>query len=83
LLPSEQREALILVAAAGFSYEETAGICGCAVGTVKSRVNRARIRLAQLLGVQQAQEFGPDAAIEAILTHSTGRIGAHANAAWR
>ena len=83
LLPSEQREALILVAAAGFSYEEVAGICGCAVGTVKSRVNRARIRLAQLLGVQRAQEFGPNAATEAILTHSTGRTRTHANAVWR
>src|SRR5262245_3299458 len=81
LLPAE-REALILVPAAGFSYEEAATICACPVGTVKSRVNRARARLAQLLGVQRAQEFGPDAATEAILTHSTGRIGAHANAVW-
>ena len=35
-LPSDQREALILVGASGFSYEEAAGICGCAVGTIKS-----------------------------------------------
>src|SRR6201992_1599099 len=41
-LPADQREALILVGASGFSYEETAEICGCAVGTVKSRVTRAR-----------------------------------------
>ena len=40
-LPSDQREALILVGASGFSYEEAANICGCAVGTIKSRVNRA------------------------------------------
>ena len=42
MLPSEQREALILVGAGGFAYEEAADICGCAVGTVKSRVSRAR-----------------------------------------
>ncbi len=48
-LPSDQREALILVGASGFSYEEASQICGCAVGTIKSRVNRARMRLAELL----------------------------------
>ena len=41
-LPEEQREALILVGAGGFAYEEAAAICDCAVGTVKSRVSRAR-----------------------------------------
>lgn len=41
-LPEEQREALILVGAGGFAYEEAAEMCGCAVGTVKSRVSRAR-----------------------------------------
>lgn len=41
-LPEEQREALILVGAGGFAYEEAAVICQCAVGTVKSRVSRAR-----------------------------------------
>ncbi|MGD9846727.1 MAG: sigma-70 family RNA polymerase sigma factor, partial [Variibacter sp.] len=48
-LPPDQREALILVGASGFSYEEAAEICGCAVGTIKSRVNRARGRLAELM----------------------------------
>jgi RNA polymerase sigma-70 factor (ECF subfamily) len=48
-LPGEQREALILVGGAGLSYEEAADICACAVGTVKSRVNRARARLVKLL----------------------------------
>ena len=42
LLPDEQREALILVGAGGFSYQDAAAICGCAVGTMKSRVSRAR-----------------------------------------
>lgn len=49
LLPDEQREAIILVGASGMSYEEAAEICGVAVGTVKSRVSRARSRLAELL----------------------------------
>ncbi len=48
-LPADQREALILVGAEGFSYEEVAAISGAAVGTIKSRVNRARRRLAELL----------------------------------
>jgi RNA polymerase sigma-70 factor, ECF subfamily len=48
-LPLEQREALILIGAEGFSYEEAAAMCGCATGTIKSRVNRARARLAGLL----------------------------------
>jgi RNA polymerase sigma-70 factor (ECF subfamily) len=49
MLPSEQREALILVGAGGFAYEEAAEICGCAVGTVKSRVSRARRALQGIL----------------------------------
>jgi RNA polymerase sigma-70 factor, ECF subfamily len=53
-LPDEHREALILVGAAGLSYEEAAEICGCAVGTIKSRVNRARIKLQRLLDVEEA-----------------------------
>lgn len=59
-LGDDQREALILVGAEGFSYEEAAEIAGCAVGTVKSRVNRARARLSELLGVQDGAEYGPD-----------------------
>ena len=48
-LPQPQREALILVGAGGFAYEEAAEICGCAVGTIKSRVARGRAALEQLL----------------------------------
>ena len=51
-LPEDQREAIVLVGATGFSYEEAAEICGCAVGTIKSRVNRARKRLAELLELE-------------------------------
>jgi RNA polymerase sigma-70 factor, ECF subfamily len=66
-LPPDQREALILVGASGFSYEEAAEICGCAVGTIKSRVNRARGRLAQLLAIESADDFGPDRETRAVL----------------
>ena len=66
-LPSDQREALILVGASGFSYEEAAGICGCAVGTIKSRVNRARSKLAALLYVEGAEDFGPDETVRAVI----------------
>ncbi len=48
-LPPERREALLLVGAGGFSYEEAANICGCAVGTIKSRVGRARATLNSML----------------------------------
>jgi RNA polymerase sigma-70 factor (ECF subfamily) len=67
-LPADQREALILVGASGFSYEETAEICGCAVGTIKSRVNRARTRLAELMAIETADDFGPDRATRAVMT---------------
>jgi RNA polymerase sigma-70 factor (ECF subfamily) len=67
VLPATQREALILVGGAGLSYEEVAQICGCAVGTVKSRVNRARNRLARLLTVASTEEFGADAVLQATL----------------
>jgi RNA polymerase sigma-70 factor (ECF subfamily) len=48
-LPAHQREVLLLVGAEGLSYEETARICGTHIGTIKSRMNRARARLAELL----------------------------------
>jgi RNA polymerase sigma-70 factor (ECF subfamily) len=67
-LPADQREALVLVGASGFSYEEAAEICGCAVGTIKSRVNRARTRLAHLLAIENTNDFGPDRATRAVLT---------------
>ena len=72
LLPPDQREALVLVGAAGFSYEEAAEISGCAVGTIKSRVNRARTKLTEMLNVGSPHEFGPDSATEAIVTRTVG-----------
>ena len=56
-LPSEQREALILVGASGFAYDEAAATCGVAVGTIKSRVNRGRVRLAELMGINDDDAF--------------------------
>jgi len=70
LLPPEQRESLILVGASGFSYEEAAQICGCAVGTIKSRVNRARTRLAEILSIDSASDFGPDYETRAVVNSS-------------
>src|SRR6201996_1236385 len=55
-LPAEHREALILVGAAGLSYEEAAEICGCALGTIKSRVNRARNRLLKVMDIERASD---------------------------
>lgn len=52
-LPDDQREALILIGAEGFSYEEAALMCGCAVGTIKSRVNRARNKLVEMLDMKE------------------------------
>ncbi len=65
-LPDDQREALILIGASGFSYEEAAAISGVAVGTVKSRVSRARTRLHEMLDVESETDFGPDRTSEAV-----------------
>ncbi len=59
-LPADQREALILVGASGLSYEDAASICGCAIGTMKSRVNRARGRLAELLSMAPGDAYSGD-----------------------
>jgi RNA polymerase sigma-70 factor, ECF subfamily len=66
-LPFEQREALLLVAAQGFSYEEAAEICATRVGTIKSRINRARAKLAELLSVDGAEDLGADCVFKAAL----------------
>ncbi|MEZ6013195.1 MAG: sigma-70 family RNA polymerase sigma factor [Hyphomonas sp.] len=54
MLPEDQREALILVGAGGLAYEEAAEVCGCAVGTIKSRVSRARKAVTDLLESNQS-----------------------------
>jgi RNA polymerase sigma-70 factor (ECF subfamily) len=67
-LPPDQREALILVGVSGCSYEEAAAICATAQGTIKSRVNRARRRLAQMLEIDPAHGIGPQPSELAVLS---------------
>jgi RNA polymerase sigma-70 factor (ECF subfamily) len=59
-LSEEQREAILLVGASGISYEEAAAICDCAVGTIKSRVSRARQRLMELMGIDAPEDIGSE-----------------------
>jgi RNA polymerase sigma-70 factor, ECF subfamily len=66
-LPVEQCEALLLVAAEGLSYEEAAEVCGTRIGTIKSRINRARTKLAELLAVEDPEDIGADRVIKAAL----------------
>jgi RNA polymerase sigma-70 factor (ECF subfamily) len=66
-LPIDQREALLLVAAEGLSYEEAAQICNTNIGTIKSRINRARHRLAELMALDTERDLGPDHFIKAAL----------------
>jgi RNA polymerase sigma-70 factor (ECF subfamily) len=67
-LPPDQREAVVLIGASGFSYEEAAQICNCAVGTMKSRVSRARARLQDVLGISGEADYGPDAVSTQVTT---------------
>jgi RNA polymerase sigma-70 factor, ECF subfamily len=67
-LPDDQREAVILIGASGFSYEEAAEICHCAIGTMKSRVSRARTKLQELLQVAGESDYGPDAVSAQVTT---------------
>ena len=63
-LKPEHREALLLIGAQGLSYEETARICGTNVGTIKSRVNRARTRLAELMFISNEDDLRPDRQVQ-------------------
>lgn len=71
-LSPEHREVLILVGASGFSYEEAAETMGVKVGTVKSRANRARARLAEMLHLEEGEHLlsGVDASSLAVLGRS-------------
>ena len=66
-LSPEQREALLLVGAEGMTYDEAARVCNTHIGTIKSRVNRARNRLAELLGHDQVGDLGSDRVARAVL----------------
>ena len=60
LLSAEHREALLLIGAQGMSYDEASRICGVPIGTIKSRVHRARTQLASLMHYNEVEERGPD-----------------------
>jgi RNA polymerase sigma-70 factor (ECF subfamily) len=72
-LAPEHRDVLLMVGASGLSYEEAAEICGVAVGTIKSRLNRARGKLADLLGIKDTSDLGIGSVSEAVVrAHSSG-----------
>lgn len=56
MLPAEQREVLTLIGASGLSYEEAATICEVGIGTIKSRLSRARSKLVELLALDEGSE---------------------------
>jgi RNA polymerase sigma-70 factor, ECF subfamily len=66
-LSSEQRQALLLVGTSDLSYDHAAALCGCAAGTIKSRVHRARARLVELLAMDGPNDFGPDRVTRAVV----------------
>jgi RNA polymerase sigma-70 factor, ECF subfamily len=72
-LPLEQREVLLLVVAEGMSYEEAARVCGTKIGTIKSRMNRARAHLAELLHFEDEELLGPDRVVTAALSYNSTR----------
>ncbi|AEI92144.1 RNA polymerase sigma factor [Roseobacter litoralis] len=70
-LPDEQREVLLLVGASGFSYEEAADMCGVAIGTIKSRLNRGRANLSALMQLHddEAMELTDASTLAVIATN--------------
>jgi RNA polymerase sigma-70 factor (ECF subfamily) len=75
-LPVHHREVLLLVGAEGLSYEETARIVGANIGTVKSRMNRARLRLAELMHLQGEDDLGADGVMRAALVSASAQQAA-------
>ncbi len=67
MLPADQREALLLVGVTGLSYEEAAQVCNVALGTIKSRINRGRARLAELMNMSSQSDFESDTVMQAAL----------------
>lgn len=66
-LPKNMRDILLLVGVGGASYAEAARICGCATGTAKSRVHRARMRLAEMLSIESPADFAGDPSLQAVM----------------
>jgi RNA polymerase sigma-70 factor (ECF subfamily) len=78
VLPDEQREALTLIGVAGLSYEEAGEICGCEVGTVKSRVSRARQRLLAALSADSPPDRSRiRGGVTASMVAEAERVSAH------
>jgi RNA polymerase sigma-70 factor (ECF subfamily) len=73
-LPDDQREALLLVGASGLSYEEAAQICNCALGTMKSRVYRARTRLTTMLSVSATELHRQHSEWDAVVDANDGAV---------
>ena len=57
MLPVEQREVLTLIGASGLSYEEAAEVCEVGIGTIKSRLSRARAKLVEILGLEETSDL--------------------------
>ena len=75
-LGREQRDVFILVVAMGYSYEEAAAICKCSIGTIKSRINRAR---AKLQSMRESDEIGDETLpVPEIPLHSIGDLCGYA-----
>ena len=71
-LPAEQREVLTMVGASGLSYEEAAVICGVEIGTIKSRVSRARTKLSELMGLDRRPNASGRATLAVSPSGATG-----------
>jgi RNA polymerase sigma-70 factor (ECF subfamily) len=65
-LAPRQREAILLIGAEGLTYEEAARVCQTSIGTIKSRVNRARTRLAELLAIDKGHDLAPDPWVQSV-----------------
>lgn len=74
-LSAEQREVLTLVGASGLSYEEASAICGVEIGTIKSRLSRARAKLAQLLELDQPRSGAPASAAPTVARSAAATTG--------
>jgi RNA polymerase sigma-70 factor (ECF subfamily) len=70
-LTPEHREVLVMIGIAEMSYEEAVEICGVPTGTIKSRLNRARAKLAEHMGIRGIEDIGPDAVNSGVLSRAT------------
>lgn len=73
-LPPEQREILLMIGITELSYEEAAQICNVPIGTVKSRLNRARAKLAEHLGLTTLNDIDSDPTVSDLASRMPGRV---------